>query len=194
MHNPLNNAGLFLIGTFFDLYIFVVLLRLIMQWVQVSFYNPVAQFVFKLTEPVIKPIKQLCPKTRFVDIPLVSLLIVLEMLKILVLVFIQAGSFPHFGGLLIWAFADMLSSLVNVFFYAILIMILMSWLNPNANSPVTEVLYRITEPLMLPARRYIPAIGGLDISPIPVLIALQLIVILLVTPLARIGMTLALAG
>lgn len=194
MYNPFNNAGIFLISSLFDMIIFIVLLRLIMQWVQISFRNPLAQFVFKVTEPVLKPLRKISPKSRLFDIPLLVLLFVLEMLKLLLLVFIQVGSFPHLGGLLIWAFADILNAIINVYFYAILVIVIMSWLNPAVHSPIAEVLYKITEPLLMPAKRYIPPIGGLDLSPIAVLLCLQLIVILLVQPLAKIGMALALAG
>ncbi len=189
-----NSVALFLIDTLFNLYITIVLLRLLMKWRQVSFRNPMAQFVVNVTEPVLKPLKKISPKTRLFDLPVLVLLFVLEMLKLFILVLVQVGSLPHLGGLFIWAFADILNTIITVYFYAILLVVVMSWLSPATPSPLSEVLYKITGPLLITAKRYIPAIGGLDISPIAILICLQLIGLLLLEPLATMGKAIALAG
>jgi YggT family protein len=192
MPNPFNNAGLFLIQAIFDLYIFVVMLRIVMQWVHADFANPLFQVVAKLTNHPLKPIRRIIPVVAGIDVAAIVLLLILEVIKWYLLIWLQANSIPAFSGLIILAFAELLGQLLNIFFYAILIMAILSWLNPLAHGPLMEVLYRITEPLMRPIRRIIPPIAGLDLSPIPVLIGLKLLSIVVVQPLIQIGAELAL--
>jgi len=81
--------------------------------------------------------------------------------------------------------------LVYIFIVAIIIRIVLSWIQPQGSgNPLVSLLYAITEPVMAPARRIIPAIGGLDLSPILVFLALQVILILVVAPIADFGATL----
>lgn len=179
-----DNAGLFLIQSLFDLYIFIVMLRIVLQWVNADIRNPLFAAVAKLTNPPLNPLRRIIPTLHGIDIAAVVLLLALEVIKISLLFWLQAGMVPHLVGMVVLSFAELLNQLINIFFYAIIALAILSWLNPLAHSPLVEVLYRITEPLMRPVRRYIPPMGGLDISPIPVLIVLKLLAILIVQPLA----------
>ena len=85
------------------------------------------------------------------------------------------------------AFAELLRLGVNVFFWAIVIQIVISWINPGAHNPITALLNSLTEPLMTPARRLLPPMSGFDLSPIPVLIVLQLCLFLVVAPILDLG-------
>ena len=85
------------------------------------------------------------------------------------------------------AFGDILDVVLSIFFWAIIINALLSWVNPNPHNPITEILYLMTEPLLRIVRRFIPLIAGIDISPIPVLIVLHLCSILIAQPLLIIG-------
>lgn len=194
MANPLDNAGLFLIQIIFDLYIFIVMLRIVLQWVNTQFNNPLLALVAKLTNPPLKPICRIIPTIHGIDFPAVVLLLLLEVIKFTLLLWLQAGVLPNFLGLIILAFSELLNQLINIFFYAIFALALLSWLSPLAHGPLVEILYRLTEPLMRPARRFIPTISGFDLSPIPVLIFLKLLTIIVVQPLAQIGAAMALPG
>jgi YggT family protein len=191
MINPLDNAGLFLIQSIFDLYIFIVMIRIVLQWVDADLRSPMFAAITKLTTPPLKPLRRFIPSPHGIDLAAIIFLLALEVIKIALLVWLQASIIPHFSGLLILAFAEILNQLINIFFYAIIALAILSWLNPLAHNPLIEVLFRLTEPLMRPVRRVIPLMGGLDISPIPVLIVLKLLAILIVQPLAGIGATLA---
>lgn len=194
MINPINNAGLFLIQTLFDLYIFIVMVRIVLQWIHADFHNPIFDVIAKLTNPPLQPIKRVIPLFHGVDTAAIILLAGLEIIKLLLLIWFQTGAMPSLIGLLILAFAELLNQLINIFFYAILASAILSWLSSLTHSPLTEILYRITEPLLRPVRRIIPHIGGIDISPIPVLIGLKLLVLIIVTPLVQIGATLAIGS
>jgi YggT family protein len=93
-------------------------------------------------------------------------------------------------GLLVLSSADMLRSVLNLFFYAILFQAIMSWFS-SPYSPISQLLAKITDPIMRPLHRAIPPVSGIDISPIPAMILLQLAQILIVGPLFSRGWALA---
>jgi len=192
MDNPLDNAGLFLVQSIFDIYIFIVLLRIVLQWVNTDFNNPVLALVAKLTNPPLKPICRIIPTLHGIDFAAVVLLLLLEVSKFTLLLWLEVDVLASFPGLLVLAFSQLLNQLINIFFYAILGLAILSWLSPLAHGPLIEILYRLSEPLMRPVRRFIPLIAGFDLSPLVVLMALKLLIIIVVHPLAQIGAMLAL--
>ncbi len=194
MVDPVSNAGLFLTKSVFDLYIFIVMLRIVLQWVHADFANPVFELVARLTNPPLKPIRRLIPTIHGMDIAAIVLLLILEGLKLALLVWLQIHAIPTFTGLVVLAFAELLNQLINIFFFAILALAILSWLSPLTHGALVEVVYRVCEPLLRPVRRVLPTIAGFDLSPIPVLIILKLITLLVVQPLGQIGVTLALGG
>lgn len=187
----LDNAIIFLIETLFNLYILILMLRMILQWVGAHFYNPISQFVVKLTNPVVKPLRQILPPIKGIDLATTLILLILEFIKLLLIIWLKAGVLPNVIGLLIMAFGDIIGVILNIFFYAIIISVILSWVNPRQHNSFTDILYLMTEPLLKPARKIIPPIGGFDISPIPVLIILQLLEMLVANPLISIGFSLA---
>lgn len=194
MLQPLDNAGLFLIQTLFDLYIFVIMIRLILQWFHIDHRNPLSQFTLKVTDPVIKPLRGLLPAIGGFDLAIVTVLLIFEIIKLTLIALLSGHGFPNFAGLLIWSFAGLSNQFINIFFFAVLISVVVSWINPHNNSPIMTILHQLTEPLMTPIRRVIPTVGGFDISPIPVLIGLKLLTILMVQPLLQIGLRLSLGS
>ena len=74
-----------------------------------------------------------------------------------------------------------------MFLVAILVQVILSWVSPGVHNPVSSLLWRLNEPLLAPARRLLPPISGLDLSPILVLILLQLVKLLLVAPIRDLG-------
>jgi YggT family protein len=68
-----------------------------------------------------------------------------------------------------------LSSIFNILYILILVRVIMSWIRPNPYHPLVQIVYQFTEPIMVPARRLIPPMNGIDFSPMVVLIALSLI-------------------
>jgi len=177
-----GNAATFLVETLFGIYILIVLLRFLLQWVRADFYNPISQFIVKATQPVLRPMRQVIPGVGGVDLSSVVLMLALKCLE-LWLVARVIGYSASFSGLAVLGVADLLSLLINVFVFSILIQVVISWINPGLYNPVTSLLHSLNEPLLGPARRVIPPISGLDLSPIAVIIALQLVSILFVAPI-----------
>ena len=191
MLTPFNNAGLFLIQSIFDLYIFILLLRVVLQWVNTDAHNPLFVLVAKLTNPPLKPIYRIIPSLHGIDLAAIALLLGLEAIKIAFLVWLQVNTTPHLGGLFIIAFAELLNQLINIFFYAILALAILSWISPLAHGPLIEILVRLSEPLLRPVRAILPSFSGFDFSPLILIIGLKILTILLVQPLTQIGASLA---
>lgn len=177
------NAVLFVSRTLIDLYILAYVLRLVLQWVRADFYNPFSQFVMRITNPLVLPGRKLLPAMGRVDTATLLAIIVLEILAVVFLYWLIAGALPtRPADVLVYALLRTLVAFINLFFFAIIIRVLQSWISPGAHSPVTAVIWSITEPLMAPVRRLIPAIGGLDLSPLFVIIALQALRMLIPLP------------
>ncbi|MFO7602455.1 MAG: YggT family protein [Gammaproteobacteria bacterium] len=186
-----SNAGLFLIRTIIGLYLLIILLRFLFQWVRADFYNPISQFLVKATNPLLLPLRRVIPGFGGLDMAAVVLLIVIQVLEYVLIGLLPRFSIPAPTGLLIMSIADLLALTINVFFFGILIQIIISWVNPQAYNPVIGLLHQLNEPLLGRARRLLPPMSGLDLSPIAVFIALKLIEFLLVHPLRDLGRGLA---
>lgn len=192
MLNSFSNAGIFLIQSIFDLYIFILLLRVVLQWVNTDSHNLLFILVARLTNPPLRPICRMIPSLHGIDFAAIILLLGLEMLKIAFLVWLQVNTTPHFIGLIVLAFAELLNQLINIFFYAVIALTILSWISPLAHGPLVEILVRVSEPLIKPIRGILPSISGIDFSPLILIVGLKLLTILLVQPLAQIGASLAL--
>ncbi len=192
------NALQFLIGILVDLYALVLVLRFMLQAVHADYFNPVAQFVVRVTSPVLGPLRRMLPNTGRYDIAAVIVLLALMLLK---LALYRLASIPNtiiagysigiehvwFGSLAWLAVVDAITLIINVWFFAVLIRAVLSWISPGGYNPVAEILDRITDPLLRPVRRMVPLIGGIDLSPLVVLIGLQVLKMLLVPPLLHLA-------
>ncbi len=188
--NYFGQAAAYLIQTVFGLYILAVMLRLLLQMVRADFYNPLSQFLVRITNPPLKPLRRIVPGLLGIDLASVLLLLALKMME-LTLTAIALGHVLRLPGLLVLALAGLLQLLIYIFLIGIIIQVILSWVRPGDYNPLTALLHDLTEPLLKPARRYIPPISGLDFSPVAVLIALQLLLMLVVAPLTGLGNSLA---
>ena len=189
MGGHIGSAATFLIETFFGIYILIVMLRLLLQWARADFYNPLSQFIVKATQPVLAPMRRTLPTIGHVDLACVVFLIVLQFAE-LWLVTGLLGQRAAAIAIFVYSIAELVQLAVYVFLFSILIQVILSWVNPGGYNSLVGVLHRLNEPLLGPARRLVPPIGGLDLSPIAVMVVLQLVSILLVGPLRQLALTL----
>lgn len=176
----------FLVNTLFGLYILAVLLRFLLALVRADFYNPVSQFLVKVTNPVLITLRRIIPSAGKVDTSALVLMLVLQMAA-LGLIALLRDSQISIAALLLLSLAELLGLLLNVFLFAILIQVIMSWLNPGAYNPAVSLLYSLTEPVLRPCRRLIPPFSGIDLSPLVALIVIQLAKMLLLPPLYQLA-------
>jgi len=175
MDNFLVSAGSYLLSTLFGLYIIIVLLRFVLQLVRADFYNPLSQFIVKATTPVLNPIRRVIPGLFGIDIASILLAYVLQYIENILLFTIKGFSVsPVF--LLWYSIGSLLTLLLYIYFFAIIVQIIISWVSPGTYNPATALIHHITEPVMRPARKILPPFSGLDLSPILVFIVLNLLI------------------
>ncbi len=191
-NSPTLTASLFLVNFIFDFYLLIVILRILLQRLGANYHNPLCQFLIRMTDPILKPCGKIIPKLAGFNIAAIVLALVVELLKLNAIALIQGASVSNIPGMLLWGIGDLLGYVVNIFFYGIIIQVILSWVGSQHYNPAIEIIHTITQPLLAPARRIIKPIGGLDLSPVLVLLALQLVAILLIRPLEVRGMMLVL--
>lgn len=184
-----TNAGTFLIETIVGLLLLVVLLRLIFQLVRADFQNPVSQFVVKVTNPLLKPLRRVVPSVGSVDMSSIVLLLLIQYLELFLIILLNGAQFLPLA-MFVLGIAKVIGLVITVFTFSILIQVILSWVSPNSYNPMTSLLYSINEPVLSRARKIIPPIQGFDLSPIVAMIMLQLMSMLIVAPISDFAMTL----
>lgn len=184
--NYVTNPIEFLINTLFGLYILTVMLRFILAAVRADFYNPVSQFLVKVTNPLLFPLRKVIPSVGKVDLSALVLMLALQMVSFGIIAMLRGGQISIVA-LVILSLAELVGLLLNVFLFSIFIQVIISWVNPGTYNPVVSLLYSITEPVLRPCRRLIPPLSGIDLSPLVALIAIQLAKMLLLPPLFQLA-------
>ncbi|ATM94568.1 integral membrane protein YggT, involved in response to extracytoplasmic stress (osmotic shock) [Yersinia frederiksenii] len=164
----------FLAKTVIDLYVMVLLLRIWMQWVHSDFYNPFSQFVVKITQPIVGPLRRIIPSLGPIDSASLLLAFLLMTIKYPLLVLIQSGSMSVSLYNLLFGVISLVKAAGYLIFWVMIIRALMSWIS-QGRSPMDYLLHQLTEPLMAPIRRILPAMGGIDFSAMVVILILYLI-------------------
>ena len=174
-----NEIVIYLVQTLLSLYLVAMLLRFLLQLVRADFYNPISQFLVKITNPVVVPLRRVIPGYGGVDMASLLLSLLLQMLAIIVLLALHGLDLPNVGLLLLWSALGVIGLLVNIYFFALLAMIILSWIAPGSGHPAVHLLYQVTEPVMAPLRKMLPPMGGLDFSPILMFILINVVQIAL---------------
>jgi len=190
----LLNPLMLIVNTAFDLYIMLVLLRFMFQAFRADFYNPVSQFVVKATTPPLKFLRRFIPSIAGHDTAAIVLAILIIGLKLGILRALGvpfseiAGVAAPIGsvgilGLVIIAIAELLALTLSVFLFAIIILVVLSWVSPGAYNPVTQLIQTIANPVMRPIQKLMPNLGGLDLSPLVASLAIMILKMLIIPPI-----------
>ncbi len=172
------SSSYFLIDTLFNLYLMVVLLRLWLQYVRADFYNPFSQFVVKATQPVVAPLRRVIPALGKLDTATLILALVVAVAKIAIIsTLFSNGPFNPLAVLIIGSIT-LLKQFLSLVFWMLILRAILSWVSQGGN-PFELVIAQLTEPLLAPIRKVIPPLGGLDLSVLIAIIALQFIQLLL---------------
>jgi YggT family protein len=172
-------ALIFVIETLLSLCLLAVLLRLLLQWSRADFRNPLARSIVHLTNPVIVPLRRLLPAIDRVDTASCVAVVVFAVLKVSVSWLLNGFGPPP---TLIWlrlTVFEILTTTLWTYFFAIFLYAMLSLVAPGVYSPAQSLLVSLCEPILRPIRRLIPALGGLDLSPLWAGIAIQALLILL---------------
>lgn len=188
----LLNAVSLLIELAFDAAITLLVVRILAEACRADFNNPLSQFVYRYTNPVLAPVRRIIPNWRRINLAALLLAWLLMLLKRLVL-FLVMGVLPHAAGLLLLAFAELLDFLLLFYLVLIFAWSLMSMLSVDRRQPVLRLAGAIVEPLLRPLRGKL-TMGSIDFSPTVVMVGLLLARMLVAAPLLDLGTRLALTG
>ncbi len=175
----MQSAVVFILRTLFDLYILTFALRLLLQWAAVDKRNPLVQFILRVTNPLVIPLRRLLPSIGRIDTATVVVLVGLQVLATALVVRIGCIGEPEVLPVVSLALLNLVRVALGIFTWSIIIYVVLSWVSPGGYNPGAALVAAIVEPVLAPFRRLIPAIGGLDLSPLFALIAIQAISMLL---------------
>lgn len=180
----LNTALIYVLQTVGSLYLLIVLLRFVLQLVRADFYNPLSQFAVRATQPLLRPLRRIIPSLFGLDMSSLILAIIIQMILMALTLLLAYGTTGNPVQLLIWSLIGVTALFLNIFFFAMIISVILSWVAPTSHNPGAELVNQICEPILAPFRRMLPNLGGLDISPILAFMALKLLDMLVINNLA----------
>lgn len=194
----LTSPLLLIINTVIDLYLLLVMLRFILQMLRADFYNPVSQFVLRATAPPLKPLRRIIPGIAGQDMSALVLCFLILIAKYFILRGLGVGvtdianylapiGSVSFIGMAIIALADLLALFINIFLFAVIIQAILSWVNPGNYNPAIGLINSVSNPVMRPIQRFIPPLGGIDLSPLFATLFLMVVKMLLVPPIIMIA-------
>lgn len=175
--NPVG-AVVYLVSTITDLYVAAILLRLLLQWVGADFYNPLSQFLIKVTNPVLVPARRLIPSIGKLDTASVVVMLLLELVQLSIISALGQVDFST-QYLFLFAIRKLLFTLLMTYFVLIIARVIISWIANQSRHPLIPLVYQLTEPVLRPFSRVVPPLGGVDLSPLFALIALRFLLLLL---------------
>ncbi|MFA7941197.1 YggT family protein [Pseudomonas brenneri] len=184
----LNTAAVYVLQTLGSLYLLIVLLRFVLQLVRANFYNPLCQFAVKATQPLLKPLRRVIPSLFGLDMSSLVLAILVQLALMALTLLLTYGTIGNFLQLLVWALIGVTALFLKIFFFALIISVILSWVAPGSHNPGAELVNQICEPALAPFRKILPNLGGLDISPILAFMVLKLLDMLVINNLAAMTM------
>lgn len=173
-----TNAFSFLIETLIHLYLVVVMLRVLLEAVRADFYNDIVQLLVRLTDPLMRPLSKVIPNVGRVNLAGIVLLYVIQLIGLVILVALS-GRPPDPVILALLAVMRLVRMLLVLYMILIIIGVILSWVGHGVRHPIVPLVFQLTDPVLAPIRRFLPSLGGLDLSPLVALIGIQFLIILL---------------
>jgi len=187
MGSPLTQAGLLLVNAIGSLVLLIVMLRFLLQLVRADFYNPLSQMIVKFTNPLLIPLRRVIPGFGGLDMAsLVLALAIQYVIMALILMLAGYGTGMPFVAMIGWAAVGIIKLLISIYFWGMLIMVIASWVAPGSYNPALILINQLLEPVIRPVRKIMPDMGGLDLSPLVVILGIQLAEILILYPLTQV--------
>lgn len=180
----LNTAAIYVLQTLGSMYLLIVLLRFVLQLVRADFYNPLSQFAVRATQPLLKPLRRIIPSLFGLDMSSLVLAIIVQIVLMALTLLLAYHTTGSPVPLLIWSIIGVTALFLKIFFFALIISVILSWVAPGSHNPGAELVNQICEPALAPFRRILPNMGGLDISPILAFMVLKLLDMLVINNLA----------
>lgn len=165
-------AIIYILNAILSLAVGTFMLRFAMQLVRADFRNPVANVILKFTNPIILPLRKFVPPIRKIDTATILSCLLASLLMVCIMLLVTPFPLQTINpvSFTILVFKNALSIILGLYSILVLLSVLLSWFAPHGNAPFADTIKQLTDPLLNPVRKIIPDLGGLDISPVPVLI------------------------
>jgi YggT family protein len=185
MTQNLPAAGIYLVQAFFGLYVYLIMTRFLMQIARTDYYNPICQAIVKITDPGIKRVRTFVPTLYGIDFATLLVALVIQTVALMLIMLIAGRPFfdPYY---IAWALLGLASIVLTIYFLAMLVVFIASWLAPDGGHPALSLVNQLTEPLRAPVRRLVPPMGGLDLSFLFVIVALHLVDLLVIDQIRQV--------
>lgn len=170
----------------FDLYIFFLWLRVVCEFFQVDPNNPIRKFIFRNTW-ITYPFRKLIPTHKKIEWGVILLIFIFEFAKIFILTWLAFKTFPNYLAAIVLGIGQVISQLINVFFFSLLLRAFLSWIGMTTNNAFFKLLYTITEPLLSRFRHLIPKTGTFDLLAFSVGFFLKFLDLLIILKLTTWG-------
>ena len=173
-------AIMYLLRFVFDALLMILIVRVWLQWVKADFYNPLSQFIVKVSNPLVVPVRRLIPGFGGIDLATLLIAYAVATLKFVTLAALSGeslGALAFYIGLLV-----LIKQAGFLLFVIMIVMAVMSWVVQGYNTTLM-VLSQLTEPFLSTIRKIIPNLGGLDLSMLVAFLAMNVINILLTNSL-----------
>ena len=172
-----TEISLYLVRNLGALLLLVVVMRGVLHTSRVNFYNPISQLIVRLTNPLLAPFRNFLPAAGRVDWAVVVLAVLVQSLILLAITVIAGDGWatPGLPILLVWGVIGVLGLLINLYFFILIAMIIISWVAPGSRHPAIELIWQVSEPVMAPVRSLLPNMGGIDFSPILLFIIINVV-------------------
>jgi YggT family protein len=177
------DVAVFLINLVVGIYLYTLIARVWMQKCRVNYWNPLSQFVLKVTNPLVKPCRRFIPGYAGIDFSVIFLVFVIQSLVIAFYLLIADHGFPAWLPCVSFLVGQVFNTTLNFFTCIVILGAVMSWFIVRGNNPGYQLISSLTRPLIKKAQRFVPLVGGFDLSPLIILVFLQVIRMLMVWPL-----------
>jgi len=184
--NYFTDPLVLIIDSVASLYILAVLLRFLLQWCSAPYYNSISQFLITLTHPPLKILRRFIPPIGKIDSASLVLVLSLQMLTNVLILLLNKHTI-NIGALAVLSLADLISLSFNIFIFAVFARAILSWINPGSYDAVSSVLTSLTDPVLNLCRKFIPIVGGFDLSPLAALLMLQLARMMVLPPFQQLA-------
>jgi YggT family protein len=181
MGSTAAQVGLLLVNAVAGFFLFIIVLRFLLQAVKADFYNPISQFILKATNPILIPVRKVVPGFGGFDIAALVVLVSVELVAITLSLIMTNYSPLPIPNIAIWALLGSVGLFLKLYFWGILIMIISSWLAPQSQNPALLLIRQIVDPVMKPIRSMLPDMGGIDLSPIIIFLSIQVCEVILIS-------------
>ncbi len=190
----MQDALIFVFQALIELYIITFVLRLILQWIRADARNPLVQFILRVTNPLVVPLRRYVPNAWGFDTATFIVLFVIQALATTALLNVACTVTPHVGQIVSLSLLRLVHLVLNVYLFLILAYVILSWIGQGSYNPAVSLLGNIVQPALRPLRRWIPPIAGIDLSPLFALIIIGFVMRLLpsgraITGLACVSMS-----